>query len=51
MPSANICKTNIISNLHLAMQLYWLNKLKENKMITDNEYFNMKISIINKIKS
>lgn len=48
--SINVNKINIIRKVNIAIELYWLNKLKESNQITDNEYFEMKTSILKKIK-
>lgn len=49
MINENVDKLNIIKKINIAMELYWLNKLKKSNQITDNEYFEMKTNIQKKI--
>lgn len=41
--------TKIVLKINLALGLYWLNKLKANNIINDNEYLILKENILNKL--
>lgn len=51
MVNENVNKLDVIKKVNIAIELYWLNKLKESNEITDNEYFEMKTNILKKIKN
>ena len=39
-------KKKIIKNLTLAMELYWLNQLKKNSLIDNDEYLKLRTEIL-----
>ena len=41
-------KNNLVSQLELAMELYWLNQAKKQNLLTIEEYFKLKNDLLNK---
>ena len=47
---SNINKNTMITKLAFAMELYWLNQLKKQKLVSLDEYYKLKNDINNKYK-
>jgi len=47
---SNINKNTMITNLAFAMELYWLNQLKKQNLVSLDEYYKLKNDINNKYK-
>lgn len=51
MVNESINLSNVVKRVNIAMELYWLNKLKKNNKVSDAEYFELKTRILKKLKS
>ena len=47
---SNINKNTMITKLAYAMELYWLNQLKKQNLVSLDEYYKLKNDINNKYK-
>ena len=47
---SNINKNTMITKLAFAMELYWLNQLKKQNLVSLDEYYKLKNDINNKYK-